>query len=198
MILETNARNVPRSTQKKCKIMRNCNHGEELIYETETASGSPSVQLQQQLERLNSNSNLIQARIFGQGSNFDGFGSKFAAVQPLLEELHLQAQEELQSTAAENVDPLVVLSDGRDVLINHVAPDTAAAHAQQLVHHFVESYHRLMANNAPDAVVFSADHVQSQSIGRQHTIGTIHFKHSPCKLSSCAKSEREVGRMSGY
>jgi len=75
-----------------------------LIYETAIEGGvSPASRLVNQAEQLPG----VSASVFGQGQHFDGYGSKYSAVLPVLKKM--------------SADSLVVLSDGRDVLINNPA-----------------------------------------------------------------------------
>lgn len=72
-----------------------------LIYETEVEGDSPATNLVHQASALVG----VTTTMVGQGQHFDGFGSKYAAVLPLLKKME--------------PDTLVVLSDARDVLINN-------------------------------------------------------------------------------
>jgi hypothetical protein len=104
---------------------------------------------------------LVQAQIVGQGTSFEGYGSKYAAVYPILKAL------------PHDDGRLVVLSDSRDVLIN--APSTSVsttstsmpslrAHSldvqrsivEQAVRDFVDRHARL-TQDFPDALVVSAE-----------------------------------------
>ena len=71
---------------------------EVLIYETESVKDTPAANLFKQVQHLEG----VTATLVGQGQSFDGFGSKYAAVYPVLSTM--------------NPDALVVISDGRDVI----------------------------------------------------------------------------------
>jgi hypothetical protein len=111
---------------------------------------------------------LVQAQVVGQGTSFEGYGSKYAAVYPILKAL------------PHDDGRLVVLSDSRDVLINAPASSAltssassssassssslrAAAAApsldvvvKQAVRDFVDRHARL-TRDYPDALVVSAE-----------------------------------------
>ena len=109
-----------------------------LIYETVVESGvSPATRLAHQAEQLPG----VSATLFGQGEHFDGYGSKYSAVLPVLQKM----------------DPteLVVLSDGRDVLINNPAFGNSAT-AQIAIAEFRAAFDALTSQN-PHAVVVSAE-----------------------------------------
>ena len=79
--------------------------------------------------------------MFGQGQHFDGYGSKYSAVLPVLHSM--------------SPDTLVVLSDGRDVLINNPAfssPQTM----RSAMNDFHEAFASITAQH-PNAVVVSAE-----------------------------------------
>ena len=109
-----------------------------LIYETEVEGGiSPASRLANQVEQLPGAS----ATVFGQGKHFDGYGSKYSAVLPELQRM----------------DPtdLVVLSDGRDVLVNNPAfGDTETA--QIALVEFRAAFEKITAQK-PHAIVISAE-----------------------------------------
>jgi hypothetical protein len=91
----------------------------------------------QQLNQING----LDASLFGQGSSFDGFGSKYRALMPILESM--------------KDHELVVVSDSRDVLINnrkgHNTPDTS-----RLVDTFRQQFEQ-MTRNYPGSIVVSAE-----------------------------------------
>ena len=106
-----------------------------LIYETESAVDSPAFNLLRQTEHLDS----VEAQIFGSGSAFEGYGSKYSAVYPVLESL--------------DPDAVVVISDGRDVLLNNPA---RSADDDSIVQAFRAGYERL-THQKTGAVVVSAE-----------------------------------------
>jgi hypothetical protein len=82
----------------------------------------------------------LNGTIFGQGDDFDGFGSKFQKLIPLLESM--------------SQDDLVVVSDSRDVLINN--PRNSKVYAESSVKEFRENFEEIISNN-PGAIVVSAE-----------------------------------------
>jgi hypothetical protein len=115
------------------------------IYETEESSSvdpssSPATLL---LEQANSLAG-VRAVVFGQGSQFEGYASKYEAVRPLLH-------------SAATPEDIVVITDGRDVLINHPAASTGVW-TDQSVRDFVDAYHVLIKDSVDDrAVIISAE-----------------------------------------
>ena len=108
------------------------------VYETEILEGvSPASRLVDQIERLPG----VSATIFGQGEHFDGYGSKYSAVMPILKEL--------------SPETLVVLSDSRDVLLNNPAFSGQETMASA-VEGFRAAFDRLTEDH-PHAVVVSAE-----------------------------------------
>lgn len=108
-----------------------------LIYETEVDGDSPASSLVYQAARLPG----VTTTMVGQGQHFDGFGSKYAAVLPLLK----------------NMEPetLVVLSDARDVLINNpISGDIDAAIAA--LQGFRDAFDAVTFQQ-PGAIVISAE-----------------------------------------
>lgn len=104
------------------------------IYETNQEKDSPAAILLEQANSLPG----VQAVVFGQGSRFEGYASKYNAVRPLLD--------------ATNPEELVIITDGRDVLINAeygVVSETS-------VPKFVEAYDGI-TSSFPGAVVISAE-----------------------------------------
>jgi hypothetical protein len=108
-----------------------------LIYETdESSTDTPSLRLVEQASRLEG----VEASIFGRGQSFEGFGSKYAAVYPVLKKMSPTA--------------LVVLSDGRDVLLNN--PASSDKYVANAVAAFRAAFEGLTVNH-PGAVVISAE-----------------------------------------
>jgi hypothetical protein len=108
-----------------------------LVYETEFGSDSPASNLVDQASALPG----VTATMVGQGQHFDGFGSKYAAVLPLLKTM--------------DADSLVVLSDARDVLINNPASSDAAT-AAAAVQDFRDAFNAVTFQY-PGAIVISAE-----------------------------------------
>jgi hypothetical protein len=108
-----------------------------LIYETEIAADSPANHLVRQASAVPG----LKATIVGQGEKFDGFGSKYEAVLPLLRNM--------------NSDTLVVLSDARDVLINNPI-DTKAPIAAESLQGFRAAF-EVVTFQQPGAIVISAE-----------------------------------------
>jgi hypothetical protein len=108
-----------------------------LVYETEPGSSSPATILTEQASALPG----VTATLVGVGSHFEGFGSKYAAVLPILQTMP--------------GDELVVLSDARDVLLNIPASSDATA-AAQAVREFHDAFHAV-SFQYPGAIVVSAE-----------------------------------------
>ena len=106
-----------------------------LIYETDIVSKSPAMHLFNQISRLQG----INAFVVGSGQGFEGYGSKYAAVYPVLRNLPS--------------DQLVVLSDGRDVLLNN--PAWSDHYARTAAQELRAAFLKLTANR--QAVVVSAE-----------------------------------------
>jgi hypothetical protein len=123
-----------------------------LIYETESVvdSNSPAAVLLHQVQRLSKNSN-VNGSLFGQGQDFVGFGSKFNAFLPLLDDLP--------------AEDIVVVADSRDVLLNNHNDETGIQtevnqdDEHQLVSRFHLAYHHLMetSTHSPNAIIVSAE-----------------------------------------
>ena len=109
---------------------------EVLVYETESNKDTPATKLVEQLQHIDG----IKATLVGQGQSFDGFGSKYAAVYPFLSMME--------------PDTLVVLSDGRDVLINN--PMQSKAYSALSVQEFRDAYNEI-TKDSPNAIVVSAE-----------------------------------------
>lgn len=102
-----------------------------LVYETdETLSTTNNI--------LSSTLPGLRAQAVGQGSTFKGFGSKYEAVLPALNRLA--------------PDSLVVVSDGRDVLVNNAPTNSHAG----IVDEFFDTFQKLTSQN-PGAIVVSAE-----------------------------------------
>jgi hypothetical protein len=108
-----------------------------MVYETDKSSGSTAHTLAKQ---INGRVNDITVTVFGEGTKFNGFGSKFSAVLPLLK--------------TKDADSLIVLSDSRDVLINN--PNNDERYANTLAIEFRMAYDQLTFGH-PDAIVISAE-----------------------------------------
>jgi hypothetical protein len=110
---------------------------EVFIYETEERiEDSPALQMRQQLSRLPN----VQPTVFGQGSKFEGFGSKWVELLPYLDDIC--------------PDHLVVVTDARDVLIN--IPKETDEYTEAAVREFRASYGALV-EDFPGAVVVSSE-----------------------------------------
>lgn len=107
-----------------------------LIYETESMEESPATSLRDEALHLDG----VTASIFGLGQGFEGYGSKYAAVYSVLQKL--------------SPDMLVVLSDGRDVLLNN--PASTDKYLATAATEFRAAFQTLTANQ-PGAVVISAE-----------------------------------------
>jgi hypothetical protein len=108
-----------------------------LIYETEKAKkDSRAKSLVEQVAHLKG----VEATLFGQGTDFEGYGSKYAAVYPILRKM--------------SPETLVVISDGRDVLVNN--PFHNDAYAFSAVDEFRAAFDELKHSHA-GAIVISAE-----------------------------------------
>jgi hypothetical protein len=108
-----------------------------LIYETEDAASSAAGKLVAQANRLEG----LHATVFGQGQQFEGFGSKFSAVRPMLKDM--------------SPNQLVIITDSRDVLMNiPVSADTSLS--KQAIEQFHFAFNELTHFN-PGAIVVSAE-----------------------------------------
>lgn len=82
----------------------------------------------------------IKLTVFGTGAKFEGFGTKWAVVQPVLERMH--------------PDTVVAIVDGRDVLLNiHKQDKSRGADA---VRGFIQSYLALTSGK-PGSIVMSTE-----------------------------------------
>jgi hypothetical protein len=108
-----------------------------VMYETELDDLSIANVLVEQASQIPG----LTATIVGQGTTFEGFGSKYEAVIPFLRTLE--------------PDALVVLSDGRDVLMNHPALANSFM-SQQAVRDFRNGF-ELITKQFPGAIVISAE-----------------------------------------
>jgi hypothetical protein len=107
-----------------------------LVYETDrNFAGSNNL--------INSDIPGLVAQTVGLGESFNGFGSKYTAMLPVLQRLDPSA--------------LTVISDGRDVLLNHKANGSSDAESPSAVlEAFVESFHSLVGQRE-GAIVVSAE-----------------------------------------
>jgi hypothetical protein len=139
-----------------------------MIYETESVENSPSRNLKEQAARLNN----VEASIFGEGQGFEGFGSKYAAVYPVLKEMH--------------ADQLVAIVDGRDVLINN--PTSTDRYLESAVSEFRASFEQLTAQH-PGAIVVSAEAQCCVSALSHAAPGDYYNKDGSRKERACASGE---------
>lgn len=122
--------------EEKIQEFRRTSTVEVLLYETESFKGSHAHSLIKQLRQLKG----IKATMFGEGKGFEGYGSKYAAVYPLLKKM--------------NPHSLVVISDSRDVLINN--PMHSVAYRYSAVEEFRFHFEELTWKH-PGAIVISAE-----------------------------------------
>jgi hypothetical protein len=101
-----------------------------LVYETDTSTDTPAHLLASQ---VNEKIQGMNVEIFGQGSGYKGFGSKFSAALP-----HLRSRN----------------PDSRDVLINN--PYNDERYATSLLDEFTVAFEHLTVEH-PDAIVISAE-----------------------------------------
>ena len=106
-----------------------------LIYET-------NVELTTILEVQAANIPGITVVVVGHGTTFEGFGSKYEAILPALHEM--------------DADTLVVMSDSRDVLINHQWIQHEGADGSSVGQEFVKAFETL-TSTYPGAIVASAE-----------------------------------------
>lgn len=108
-----------------------------LIYETDAEHVTI-------LEEQAANIPGITAIVVGHGSTFQGFGSKYEAIVPALREL--------------DADVLVVMSDSRDVLINHqwISQEDGAKGSATSGQEFLQAFEAVTAHS-PSAIVVSAE-----------------------------------------
>jgi hypothetical protein len=106
-----------------------------LLYETMAEKSSHAHKLLDQLAQLED----IEGTIFGEGTGFEGFGSKYSAVFPVLQEM--------------DPNTLVVISDARDVLVN------SAWHSTDSVTPVEElrGYYQQITAKHPGAIIVSAE-----------------------------------------
>jgi hypothetical protein len=106
-----------------------------LVYDTKAGENSATLRLVEQAGRLVG----VKASLFGVDDEFEGFGSKYAALYPLLTKMAPNA--------------LVIVSDGYDVLVNNPAN---ALDNTTPVSQFLAAYKEVIANH-PNAIVVSAE-----------------------------------------
>lgn len=111
-----------------------------LVYETEyDGLDSPAQNLMNQINNLYG----FDATIFGHGKEFEGYGSKFSALLPILKN-----NEKFDS------ESLVVISDSRDVLVNN--PQYVDTYVHTLVDEFKMSFEEITSAH-PGAIIISAE-----------------------------------------
>ena len=106
-----------------------------LIYETDDQFISI---LEEQAEQIPD----ITTFIVGHGEIYEGFGSKYESIIPVLQQI--------------DVDALVVLSDSCDVLLNHPWNTEEDVAASTTGHDFIEAFNALTSQH-PGAIVASAE-----------------------------------------
>jgi hypothetical protein len=107
-----------------------------LIYETEATFRPQAESLHYQLTRLSG----VDAMVFGPGTEYQGYGSKYAAGFAILQDLP--------------AEDLVVLTDSRDVFINN--PFYSDRYVAVALAEFREQYDKL-THDAPQAIILSAE-----------------------------------------
>lgn len=108
-----------------------------LLYETESHKDSQAQSLMKQLGQLDG----IHGTVFGEGKGFEGYGSKYSALYPSLKKM--------------DPEVLIVVSDGRDVLINN--PMHSDAYRTSAVEEFRRHYEELTSSYPSGAIVISAE-----------------------------------------
>jgi hypothetical protein len=118
----------------------------------------------------------IQASVFGAGQGFAGFGAKQAALLPLLSDATLGKSTLEGGGRSIHEEDIVVISDGRDVIMNvpativqimssdnstannvaSAATADVAAWSEQLVEDFVQHYQQMTATRT-NAIIISAE-----------------------------------------
>lgn len=142
-----------------------------MIYETESTDESPAKNLVQQLLRLDD----IEADVFGNGQGFEGFGSKYAAVYPILKKLP--------------ADKLVVISDGRDVLLN--IPSASNRFTKTATNEFRKAFMTLTGGMYEGAVVISAEAQCCVSALTHVAPGSYYNKDGTRNERACSSGEDE-------
>jgi len=141
-----------------------------LIYETESVEGSPADNLLKQAERLEG----VTARIFGQGQHFEGYGSKYAALYPILNKM--------------DPEKLVVITDGRDVLVNN--PTQSDTYLTSAVEDFRAAYDEL-TYSYPEAIVVSAEAQCCVSALTHASPGAYYNADGSRNERSCSSGEKD-------
>jgi hypothetical protein len=85
----------------------------------------------------------LAVQTVGLGNIFRGFGSKYNAILPALRRLDASA--------------LVIVSDGRDVLLNHHQHTSDGVSEHSPVQNFIRNFNELVGDRAAGAVVISAE-----------------------------------------
>jgi hypothetical protein len=132
------------SLRRQAAVLRSTSNAKQqadvhlLIFETEVTTDGGDAPAHQLLQQASAISGL-QATLVGQGQKFNGFGSKYEAVLPILHTLPS--------------DTIVVLSDARDVLINIHSANSVAEEAMQ---GFRDAFSAVTFQQ-PGAIVISAE-----------------------------------------
>ena len=132
---------------------------------------SPAKSLLHQLLQLDG----IDAHVFGNGQGFEGFGSKYAAVYPILKKLP--------------VDRLVVISDGRDVLLNN--PSSTNRFATTAANELRKAFEALSGGENEGVVVISAEAQCCVSALTHATPGSFYNKDGTRNDRACSSGEEE-------
>ena len=142
-----------------------------LIYETESMDESRANHLVQHISLLEG----AEAHVFGNAQRFEGYGSKYAAVYPILKKLP--------------ADDLVVISDGRDILLNN--PSSTDRYAKTAVLEFRKAFDALTGGGKEGAVVISAE-AQCCVSALTHVIPGSYFNEDGSRNErACASGEED-------
>lgn len=108
-----------------------------LLYETNVDESNNALSVSS-LFKESGDASGIQVSLFGQDTKFEGFGSKYVQVLPVLEAMHPKT--------------LAVISDGRDVVLNVPSKNEA----KDAIDRFSDSFLRL-TKDKPNSIVVSAE-----------------------------------------
>jgi hypothetical protein len=142
-----------------------------LIYETESMDETPANHLVQHISRLEG----FDAYVFGNGQGFEGYGSKYAAAYPILKELP--------------ADNLVVISDGRDVLLNN--PLSTDRYSKTAAIEFRKAFDTLIGGSKEGAVVVSAEAKCCVSALTHATPGSYYNEDGSRNERACPSGEED-------
>jgi hypothetical protein len=140
-----------------------------LIYETESREDAPANNLVHHISRLEG----FDAFVFGNGQGFEGYGSKYAAVYPILKQLP--------------DDELVVISDGRDVLLNN--PLSSDRYTKTAAVEFQRAFNALTKGLKEGVVVISAEAKCCVSALTHATPGSYYHQDGTRNERACPSGE---------